>query len=462
MLDHFVYGSVSRISPEAPIPVLRKTSAATMLGAVGNVARNVASLKSNAVVLSIVGPDEAAESLDHAMAGWDNLDGHLLRETGRETTVKTRYIAGSQQLLRVDHESTTSVISSSAKDLCQLVAENAKNANAILLSDYAKGVVTDEVIAACLESAERYSIPLIVDPKGVNFEKYGAVDLIKPNASELSAYLGRPLSTDLEIEEALKDALKRLSVKAILVTRSDKGLSFLKRGGTVRHLPAEKREVYDVSGAGDTSLAAIGIALASGKRLDIAAQFALIAAGIVVGKSGTATVSNQEIRAMISQKRNKSVREKGETFSTLELVQAWKAEGLSVGFTNGCFDILHAGHLSLLDFAASKCDRLVVGLNSDASVRRLKGETRPINIQADRKSLLLGLKSVSAVETFDEDTPKELIDSLVPDLLVKGGDYTIETIVGADVVINNGGKVLIAPLLEGRSTTSIIEKSQTD
>ena len=458
MLDRFVYGRVNRISPEAPIPVLFQTSASSMPGAVGNVARNVASLGAHCQIVSVVGEDDIAKELTEILGSSPELDSSIICSPDRNTTLKVRYISSGQQLLRVDQENTDKLSLQAESELVASILKSAQHANVILLSDYAKGVVTDAVIQACLMASEKYEIPLIVDPKGLNFEKYGAAALIKPNVSELSAYLNMPLGSDEEVETGLQAALKKLHVDAILLTRSEKGLSFLKRGGEIHHFPAEKREVFDVSGAGDTSLAALGIALGSGATLSAAAQFALIASGLAVGKAGTAVVALDEMSAAIRQKQTERREDLSQPID--ELVRKWREHGLSVGFTNGCFDILHAGHLSALEFAASHCDRLIVGLNSDASVTRLKGPERPINSEDDRALLLRGLKVVDAVEVFSEDTPLELIRKLQPDVLVKGGDYSPDTIVGADIVQARGGRVVIAPIVEGRSTTNIIEKSR--
>ena len=459
MLDRFVYGQVERVSPEAPIPVLRQSSKETMLGAVGNVARNLSSMGCKTSIASVIGTDAAGGELVEALEANTNITGELLRSPVRQTTVKSRYIAGGQQLLRVDEEVVQGLTPELEEKLCVLINDLGKTASAILLSDYAKGVVTPAIISACLESAETNQIPLIVDPKGIDFQKYGAPDVIKPNASELSAFLGYSAKENSEIEAGLEEALSSLEAKALLVTRSAKGLSFLEKGGVVTHLPAEKREVFDVSGAGDTSLAALGIALAAGASLEDASRFALIASGIVVGKTGTATVSIQELRAAIAQKYRSQNRGQKAHLPLDERITEWRKDGLTIGFTNGCFDILHAGHLATLEFAAAHCDRLIVGLNSDASVSRLKGPTRPVNSQVDRARLLNGLKPVDAVVIFEEDTPLEIITRLQPDLLVKGGDYDANTIVGADVVISKGGVVLIAPTLEGRSTTNILKHS---
>lgn len=460
MLDRFVYGKVDRISPEAPIPVLKHTHLLTMLGAAGNVARNVASLGARVTLAGVIGDDDEGQELLNCLAETPGITGNLSRSGSRRTTLKSRYIAGGQQLLRVDVEDNDPLTRDEDADLVETILASGENCHAILLSDYAKGGVTSSVIAACLRLSNNLSIPLIVDPKGTDFQRYGPVSLIKPNAKELSLVTGYPTSTDQEVEVALDYLLDTIEAQAVLVTRSEKGLSFKQRGEAVQHIPTTSREVYDVSGAGDTSLAALGIALASSADLQEASLFALSAAGIAVGKIGTAAVTNQEVQADIHRQSASRGTSRPED-DIYERIQRWKKEGLRVGFTNGCFDILHAGHLSVLEFAASRCDRLIVGLNADSSVRRLKGDTRPINSESDRATLLKGLKPVDGVILFEEDTPYNLIARVEPDVLVKGGDYSPETIVGADIVIARGGDVLIAPLLEGRSTTNIIEKSKS-
>ncbi len=461
MLDRFVYGGVSRVSPEAPIPVLEQRTVTSMLGAVGNVARNVASLGAKAVVCSVTGADGEAEELLKLLSETEGLVGCTVQDSARHTTLKVRYVANGQQLLRVDREEKGEISEFVEGRLCDSIAEEARQAGAILLSDYAKGCVTEAVIQTCLKAAKDNNIPLIVDPKGVDFARYGEADLIKPNASELGGVVGRKIADDEDTEVALREVLEAIPAKSLLVTRSEKGLSFMSTNGEIKHFPAEKREVFDVSGAGDTSLAALGLAVAERADIATASQFALIASGIAVSKAGTATVSNQEIRDALSIKATNQARRSRQHLPIDQRIAAWRSDGLKIGFTNGCFDILHAGHIRVLEFSAQHCDRLIVGLNSDASVKRLKGESRPINDQADRREVLEALGCVDAVMIFDEDTPYELVQLIQPDLIVKGGDYTPDSVVGADIVTARGGEVLICPILEGRSTTGTIEKSKT-
>ncbi len=457
MLDRYVYGAVSRISPEAPIPVLAHRHETRMLGAAGNVARNLAALGADTVLLGVVG-DDAAGGVIAQLAAEDNaIDAQLVVSSARPTTVKTRFVAAGQQVLRVDEEVSGPLDDIDMRRLCEAIAALSGRIDVVLVSDYAKGVVSPDVIAAIHAFAAERGIAIIVDPKGDDFARYGAVDLIKPNAGELSRAAGMPTDTDAEIEAALAAASAALPARSIVVTRADKGLSFITGDGNVVHRRGRKVEVYDVSGAGDTSLAALALAIAAGASLMQAADLALLASGIAVTKRGTAAVTAAEIEAAASPPGAKPVATDLE--SVAGRVASWRAEGLSVGFTNGCFDILHPGHLKVLEEARARCDRLVVGLNSDASVRRLKGEARPVNNADDRARLLLGFAVVDAVVVFDEETPAMLIERLKPDLLVKGGDYAPATIVGYAETIARGGAVHIVALEDGKSTTAIIARA---
>ncbi|MES2834025.1 MAG: D-glycero-beta-D-manno-heptose 1-phosphate adenylyltransferase [Pseudomonadota bacterium] len=451
MLDRYVYGEVSRISPEAPIPVLKTRRTVSMPGGVGNVARNVAALGGLAHLGAVAGEDAAGAELTALIAAEDRVADFITRPAGAATIVKTRFVASGQQLLRLDEESdaTGSIYKSDAFS----------DASTILLSDYAKGVVGDGLIAAALAAAQSSGAPVIVDPKGRDFARYGAVDLIKPNASELAGATGMPVETDAEVEAALAALLNATTAKAIVVTRAGKGMSLARRGGTISHFPGRAREVYDVSGAGDTGLAALGLALGAGASLETAVQFAILASGVVVGKAGTAVVTPAElIEAEMSQH---AVAAHAKVMPLDELaaeVERWKAQGLKVGFTNGCFDILHRGHVAYLEQARGWCDRLVVALNTDASVRRLKGDGRPVNDLESRAVVLGGLSSVDRVTSFDDPTPLALIERLRPDVLIKGSDYTREGVVGGDLVESWGGVVRLADFRDGFSTTRTIGK----
>lgn len=450
MLDRYVYGEVSRISPEAPIPVLKVQRHVTMLGGVGNVARNVAALGGLAHLGAVIGQDGAGRDLHEAIAREPGIINQVERRADTATIVKTRFVSSGQQLLRLDEEAGQAPLTQSEAFL---------ETSAILLSDYAKGSVNASVIAQAHDAATRAGIPIIVDPKGTDFARYGPVDLIKPNAGELALATGLPTQTDAEVEVALAAVLAATDAKAVVVTRAGRGMSLMRRGQSVQHFAGRAREVYDVSGAGDTCLAALGLALASGAELETAIGLALLASGVVVGKSGTAVVSPSElIDAEMSQHAAGAQAKVMAVEDLKAVVEGWKAQGLKVGFTNGCFDILHRGHVAYLNQARSWCDRLIVALNTDASVTRLKGEGRPINDLDSRAAVIGGLASVDRVTAFGEDTPIHLIEALRPDVLIKGADYARDAVVGGDLVESWGGEVRLATFEDGFSTTRTIDK----
>lgn len=456
MLDRFVYGSVSRISPEAPVPVLRQTRLASMPGGAANVARNLSSLGLKPVIIGAIGDDEAGKEL----SGLLGCEAHLVTLKGRPTTLKTRLVAGGQQLLRLDAEEAGAPDTSCEQAAITAIRKFAPTVAAILISDYAKGFLTPAILAATLEAAASAKVPVIADPKGQDFARYGAVDILKPNAGELAAAIGQPVTSDETAAAALSAALATLPAKAIVVTRAAQGMSFQSRGEKPAHVRGQAREVFDVSGAGDTSLAALAAVIIAGTKLEEAVTVAILASGIAVGKAGTATVSAAELietaeSGFRHQKASLITRD-----AMVDQIERWREAGLRIGFTNGVFDILHPGHVRILEEAGIRCDRLVVAINSDASVRRLKGPERPVNTEISRAQVLCGLASVDAVVIFEEDTPLELITALKPDVLVKGGDYTRDTIVGADIVEARGGEVVVVQLVEGHSTTATIARSR--
>ncbi len=461
MLDRFIYGSVARVSPEAPIPVLSFERKLEMPGAVGNVARNVAALGASVSLIGVVGDDPEGHRLTELIAAETAIAGDLISVRGRRTTMKSRYVASGQQLLRVDKEDDNEISGDHEADFCQAINEEAVGASAILLSDYAKGAVTAAIIDACIQASKAHGIPLIVDPKSSNLARYGEATVVKPNLSEFEAAMGARFPDDEALETGMRQANQSLPASSLVVTRSSRGLSCIGKDAAPAHFRARPREVFDVSGAGDTSLAALGLAIAAGWSLEQAAEFALLASGIAVTKAGTAVVSFSEILAESGVRfaDNASEAPPLSYASRSDRIDAWHEDGLVVGFTNGCFDLLHPGHLSVLEYARAHCDRLVVGINSDNSVRRLKGPSRPINNAVDRARLLAGLAVVDEVIVFEEDTPARLISEVRPMVLVKGGDYSEDTIVGAAQVREAGGRVLIAPLLEGHSSTAMIGRS---
>ena len=459
MVDRYVYGAVGRVSPEAPIPVLLRESEQVMLGGVGNVARNVAGLGGRAALVGMIGQDAAGRETTGLVGGEEGLDGHLVADSSRPTTVKTRFVAGGQQLLRLDDERSSQIDRETEARLVQAVEAAAQQAGAILLSDYAKGVVTPAVIEACLRAARSAGAKLIVDAKARSLVKYGAADLIKPNAMELHILTGLPTNTDEEVEAALAQVLRDCTAKAILVTRGAKGMSLAERGQPVRHVRGVPRRVFDVSGAGDTGLAALGLALAAKADLKDAVEFAVLASGVAVGKIGTAVVTPAElIEAEQAAGLPRAEVKIATAQRAADEAARWRAEGLRVGFTNGCFDILHRGHVAYLAQARAWCDRLVVGLNSDRSIRALKGEGRPVNDQESRALVLAGLASVDLLTVFDDETPINLIKAVRPDVLIKGADYSVATVVGADFVQSYGGQVRLADLVQGFSTTAAIAR----
>ena len=456
MLDTFVYGQVERISPEAPIPVLRVTGETRMLGGAGNVVRNLAALGAKTRFLSVIGDDAAGAEVKDLLAAEDRVDGELLTDPSRQTTIKTRFIAGTQQMMRADRETTQP-----AHDLQDRLATTAKTAagaaKAVVLSDYGKGVLADATLAEVIQAAKDTGAVVIIDPKGTDYRRYKGAGILTPNLKELAAATDAPVSTDDEVIAAARGLVETLNLTAVLVTRSRDGMTLVPAKGEVTHLAAEAREVFDVSGAGDTVVATLAAAVAAGAPLTQAAALANLAAGIVVAKVGTAVAYADDLIAELHHQDLSAAEAKlHSTEQAVDRIAGWRRRGFSVGFTNGCFDLLHPGHVSLLRQARGQCDRLVVGLNSDSSVKRLKGEDRPVQGEAARAAVLASLSAVDAVVLFSEDTPLQLIEALTPDVLVKGADYRIEDVVGREVVEAAGGRVHLAELEPGHSTTATI------
>ncbi len=459
MVDRFVHGEVSRVSAEAPIPILARTHESVMLGAAGNVARNVAALGGAASLVGVVGQDAPAHEATGLIGEESGVEGFLITDASRSTTVKTRFVAAGQQLLRLDLETVTPVEAEVEQRLVRTIHDAAKGAGVILLSDYGKGVVTGTVIAACLAAAKAQGAMLIVDSKARGFAHYGEADVVKPNAAELGRATDLPTGTDAEIEIALARALDLSECRAILVTRSAKGMSLAVRGEAVRHFRRPPTEVFDASGAGDTALAALGVALAAGAELEAAIDLALLASSVAVEKAGTATVAADELtEAELAAHRAPAEAKIAGAQRMIKDVAAWRACGMKIGFTNGCFDILHPGHIAYLSEARGWCDRLIVGLNTDRSVRANKGPGRPVNPLEARALVLAGLACVDLVVPFDDDTPEALITAARPDILIKGGDYTDRGVVGHGIVAAYGGEVRLAAFVEGHSTTATLRR----
>jgi D-beta-D-heptose 7-phosphate kinase / D-beta-D-heptose 1-phosphate adenosyltransferase len=459
MLDRFLYGSVERVSPEAPVPVMALQRTANIPGGAANVARNVAALGAQVVLVGVVGTDEAATELREQLTGPASFQTHLTVDPSRPTTTKTRYIADQQQILRTDREVSAPLGEPVATALLGQYSAALAAADIVILSDYGKGALSDEVAAKAISAAVAAGKRVLVDPKSRSFSKYAGASVLTPNKHELQLASGHECSTDEQVVAAATEVIERGICETVIATRGKEGMSIIQKHSPPVHIRTVANEVYDVTGAGDTAVAAMAVALASGADVRSAARLANLAAGIVVGKYGTATATRDEILARLG---SAEASEHSATTYTLERVQVllarWRRLGLRIAFTNGCFDMLHPGHVSLLNQARQAADRLIVGLNSDRSIRRLKGAGRPIQNAASRAMVLSSLRAVDAVVVFDEDTPLKLIAALEPDVLVKGADYTVETVVGAELVIARGGKVLLAELVPAHSTTETIRR----
>jgi len=461
MLDRFVYGQVERISPEAPIPVVRYEREDMMLGGAGNVLRNLVSLGASASFIAVIGGDEAGSAILRLTGEQPRCSPYLVVDRTRRSTEKTRYIAQGQQMFRADKEEPAPLSVSVEKQLCQMMEQEIPACDLVLLSDYAKGGLSDSVLAAIMKMAATHGKPVIADPKSRDFTRYKGAFLLTPNLRELSVAAGKNLSGEAEIAQAARDQMKRGGIAAMIVTLGAAGMLVVPGSGDTTYIPAQKRDVFDVSGAGDTVIATLAAALSTGQTVEDAAYLANIAAGIVVGRAGTATVYRTDLKTAVhTQDVTTGAAKIYPQDLAAEQVESWRHDGLTVGFTNGCFDIVHPGHLALLTDAKARCDRLIVAINADASVKRLKGESRPVNGEMERAMLLAELRAVDMVVIFREDTPQEILARLKPDVLMKGGDYTLDQVVGRDLVEAYGGRVVILPLREGYSTTATIAKIQ--
>ncbi|PCI75089.1 MAG: bifunctional heptose 7-phosphate kinase/heptose 1-phosphate adenyltransferase [SAR86 cluster bacterium] len=451
MLDRYWHGAASRISPEAPVPVVQVGNQEDRPGGAGNVALNIAALGAAATLIGVVGKDDNAKVLESRLTA-AGVYCEFLHSRDKPTITKLRVISQHQQLIRLDFEDKFD--EQDVADLQSLATSLLPSAQALVLSDYAKGALQD--VAALIGLARKQNIPIIVDPKGTDFEKYRGSTLITPNLSEFESVVGRCANEEELVSKGLK-LMSDLELQAILITRGEHGMTLLRPDSEELHLPARAREVFDVTGAGDTVISVLASALAAGDDLAEATAIANLAAGLVVGKLGTAAISGPELRRAILAEQDSGMGVMTAEQLSIAVHDA-KAHGEKIVFTNGCFDIIHAGHVGYLSEAKKLGDRLVVAINADDSVTRLKGSGRPINPVERRMAVLDGLEAVDWVVNFEEDTPEELLKSLQPDILVKGGDYSLEQVVGGEYVLSYGGEVKALEFLDDCSTSAIVEK----
>lgn len=455
MLDSFIYGSVNRISPEASTPIMNASREVRMLGGAANVAAGVAALGARVILVSVTGADPWASQIASECSKL-GIEARLLHDTGRETTRKIRFVSEehSTHMLRLDWERTNGLSDASERITIESALKALKYADCVVLSDYDKGVLTSRVIRAVIDQARHARVPILVDPKKGNVNIYEGCDYIKPNRKEL----GRTCATEQDFIEAATTLGAQLKAKGVLVTRGDQGMTLYRQAMPPIHLPAHRVRVRDVSGAGDTVLASLAVSLACDLTIEQALKLANDAAAIAVGKLGTAVVTRDELFAP----KGKIVRREAVTYDGPngtpwplldQRLAEWKHMGLRVGFTNGCFDLIHPGHVKLLTEARAACDRLIVGLNSDHSVRALKGETRPIQNWNARADVLSAIDGVDLVVEFDSALPRDLIERIKPSVIVKGSDYRAEDVCGHDIAA-----IKIVECLPGISTTRLAGK----
>ena len=452
MLDRYLFGSTDRVSPEAPVPVVRITKTDDRPGGAANVAINLSKVGIQTSLFGVIGQDLEGRLLENLLIS-ENIKCNLKTTENLNTTIKTRIQSRGQQLIRFDRDAALERVQSFKKD----VESNLLDIDAIIISDYAKGVTSG--IAEIIKICKANHILTLVDPKGLDFKKYAGVDILTPNQNEFEAVVGECDSDNCLVEKAL-EMIRELELKALLITRSDKGMLLVRSNGEHFFLDTRARDVFDVTGAGDTVIAIFAAALASGTDILNSAKIANLAAGVVVGKIGVAYIDQMELQNQISKsfEDNQGI----QSLSQLnKLVNFSHRNSEKIIMTNGCFDILHAGHIAYLEEAKSLGDRLIVAVNDDNSVKQLKGSMRPINSLNDRMMVLSGLACVDWVISFSEETPLSLIKKIKPHVLVKGGDYSLDDVIGGKEVIQNGGEVRILSFKKGFSTTAIIERLQT-
>jgi D-beta-D-heptose 7-phosphate kinase/D-beta-D-heptose 1-phosphate adenosyltransferase len=458
MLDEYVWGKAERISPEAPVQVVEVARDELRLGGAGNVCNNLAALGVQVEVASVLGDDADGLLLRQLLAERGIGTDGIILAAGRTTSRKTRVLASSQQIVRIDRETRTVINAAQEAQLLATIRATLPACRAILVSDYLKGVLSESLLQALITLGRTKGIPVVIDPKGSDYRKYRGATALTPNRKEAQTASGIAIVDAASLQQAGQTLCADLELDALVLTRSEEGMSLFFRDGREAHLPTQAREVFDVSGAGDTVLALVGVGLAAGQPLDEAARLSNLAAGIVVGKVGTSTVTAEEILEAAGHQHPDADRKLHNGQALAHLLARRHAKGETIVFTNGCFDLLHVGHVKYLQAARKLGDLLVLGLNTDASIRRLKGPKRPLIGEDERAHILAALDCVDYVVLFDEDTPVELIRTLRPDILVKGADYTPEGVVGKDLVESWGGRVELIDLVEGRSTSNIVDK----
>ena len=458
MLDEYLWGKAERISPEAPVQVVDVIREELRLGGAGNVVHNLAALGVQVSVCSVVGDDQNGRELLGQLCHYHIDTQAIFQDANRRTSRKTRVVAAHQQIVRIDRESREPLPDDVEQQLCLWITSHTREFAVIVLSDYNKGVLTPAVIASAISAATHAGIPVLVDPKGKDFTRYGGATLLTPNRKEAEAASGISITDTESLGRAAAVIMDATGLQYLLITRSEEGMSLFSQAGDIVHIPTVAREVFDVSGAGDTVLATLAVGIASGFGMAESARLANVAAGIAVGKLGTSVVTPQELINAVSLAHKDSHAKIKSLAELSPLIAAEKSKGKRIVFTNGCFDLLHAGHVKYLQKARSLGDLLVLGLNSDASVRRLKGAKRPLIDQDERAHLLAALDCIDYIIIFNEDTPLELIRTLKPQILAKGGDYSLNGVVGREFVESYGGRVELITFVDGKSTTHIIER----
>ncbi len=456
MLDEYVWGKTERISPEAPVQVVDVVKEDLRLGGAGNVAVNLLTLGCQVSVVSVLGDDSDGHELsDIAKNNRINTEG-IFFDRSRKTTRKTRVLSSNQQILRIDRECRVEISKETEKEIITYLETCLNEYHVVLVSDYLKGVLSDKLLDSIFTFGKIRGIPVVVDPKGENYLKYSGATLLTPNRKEVELATGIKVTDELSLLKAGNSLMNDLSLGALVITRSEEGMSIFTQDG-VSHLPTQAREVFDVTGAGDTVLALLGLGLAAGLSMMDALWLSNEGAGIVVGKVGTSTVTSSEILDVVKQQHADNDQKIQVSSALVNILEKKRNQGKTIVFTNGCFDLLHAGHVKYLQKARRLGDLLVLGLNSDSSIRRLKGEKRPLLDEIERAQILAALDCIDYVVIFEEDTPLELITALKPQILVKGGDYLPDEVVGKDIVESLGGRVELVTFVDGKSTTSIIE-----